>query len=141
MGGVGKMQFSQYKALLKLSDEALEMADRYHLEEYRLRPLLSVSPEYHGDIVQQIIDFSLSAKQIKELCESDGSLQEEEDERKDLPPAALKIAKVTQSVQSTSAQQLARALILQEGDAALAKARLQALRKLVNETERYLVTD
>jgi hypothetical protein len=33
MGGIGRMQFSRYKALLRLSDEALELADRYHLEE------------------------------------------------------------------------------------------------------------
>ncbi|MBK9748815.1 MAG: hypothetical protein IPO91_18835 [Chloroflexi bacterium] len=141
MGSMGKMQFSQYKALLKLSNEALEIADRYHIEEYRLRPLLAVSPEYHAEILQQIIDFNLSAKQIKELCESEGSHKEEDDDRKDLPPIALKLAKATQSIQSTSAQELARALMLQEGDAALAKARLQALRKLVSEAERYLVTD
>ena len=141
MGSMGKMQFSQYKALLRLSNEALEIADRYHIEEYRLRPLLAVSPEYHAEIVQQIIDFNLSAKQIKELCESDGAQKEEDDGRKDLPPTALKLAKATQSIQSTSAQELARALMLQEGDAALAKARLQALRKLVSEAERYLVTD
>jgi hypothetical protein len=141
MGSMGKMQFSQYKALLRLSNEALEIADRYHIEEYRLRPLLAVSPEYHAEIVQQIIDFNLSAKQIKELCESDGSQKEEDDGRKDLPPTALKLAKATQSIQSTSAQELARALMLQEGDVALAKARLQALRKLVSEAERYLVTD
>jgi hypothetical protein len=29
----------------------------------------------------------------------------------------------------------------QEGDAAIARARLQALRKLLNEAERYLTTD
>ncbi|MBE2269248.1 MAG: hypothetical protein IAE80_13530 [Anaerolinea sp.] len=141
MGGMGKMQFSQYKALLRLSNEALEIADRHQIEEYRLRPLLAVAPEYHAEIVQQIVDFNLSAKQIKELCENDGSPVEVDDERKDLHPAALKIAKATQSIQSTSAQELARALMLQEGDAALAKARLQALRKLLSETERYLVAE
>jgi hypothetical protein len=53
----------------------------------------------------------------------------------------LKIAKVTQSIQATTPQELARALMLQEGDAAVAKARLLALRKLLNEAERYLGTE
>jgi len=141
MGGMGKMQFSQYKALLKLSNEALELADRYHIEEYRLRPILAVDEEFHVEIVRQIIDFNLSAKQIKELCEGDGLDKDTNDERKDLSPAAIKIAKVTQSIQMTSPQDLARALMLQEGNVAVAKARLQALRKLVGDAEQYLMTD
>jgi hypothetical protein len=141
MGGMGKMQFSQYKSLLKLSDEALELADRYSIEEFRLRPLLAVPAEYHAEIVRQIIDFNLSAKQVRELCASDGVDHDKVDERKDLSPSALKIAKVTQSTQTTTAQELARAIMLQEGDAAVAKARLQALRKLITEAERYLGTE
>jgi hypothetical protein len=141
MGGMGKMQFSQYKSLLKLSDEAIELADRYHIEEYRLRPVLTVAAEYHAEIVRQIIDFNLSAKQIKELCDSGDVDQGEDDERKDLSPSAMKIAKVAQSIQVTSAQELARAIMLQEGDAAVAKARLQALRRLITEAERYLGTE
>jgi len=39
MGGIGKMRFSQLKALLKLSDKALELADRYDLDERKLRPV------------------------------------------------------------------------------------------------------
>ncbi|NOG48713.1 MAG: hypothetical protein HND48_04105 [Chloroflexi bacterium] len=139
MGGMGKMQFSQYKALLKLSDEALEIsADRYSIEEYRLRPVLAVPAEYHAEIMRQIIDFNLSAKQVKELCDSGNADQDDDDVRKDISPSAMKIAKVAQSTQVTSAQELARAIMLQEGDSAVAKARLQALRKLITEAERYL---
>ncbi len=138
MGGMGKMQFSQYKALLKLSDEALELADRYSIEEYRLRPVLAVPAEYHTEIMRQIIDFNLSAKQVKELCDSGNADQDDDDVRKDISPSAMKIAKVAQSTQVTSAQELARAIMLQEGDSAVAKARLQALRKLITEAERYL---
>lgn len=138
MGGMGKMQFSQYKALLKLSDEALELADRYSIEEYRLRPVLAVPAEYHAEIMRQIIDFNLSAKQVKELCDSGNADQDDDDVRKDISPSAMKIAKVAQSTQVTSAQELARAVMLQEGDPAVAKARLQALRKLITEAERYL---
>lgn len=141
MGGMSKMQFSQYKSLLRLSDEALELADRHQIEEFRLRPIVTAPVEYHAEIVRQIIDFNLSAKQVRELCAGDRTDHDSDDERKDLSPSALKIAKVTQSIQATTPQELARALMLQEGDAAVAKARLLALRKLLNEAERYLGTE
>jgi hypothetical protein len=72
MGGMAKSQFSRIKALLQLSDEAVELADRYNLEEYRLRPVVGVASEYHSEIVRQIIDFNLTSKQIKDLCDGDG---------------------------------------------------------------------
>jgi hypothetical protein len=48
------------------------------------------------------------------------------------------MAKVTQTVNATTPQELARALMRQEGDVSVARARLQALRKLLAEAERYL---
>ena len=50
----------------------MELADRHHIEEFRLRYVVTVASEYHAEIVRQIIDFNLTAKQIKELCEGDG---------------------------------------------------------------------
>src|SRR5215207_1178830 len=50
MGGIGKMHFSHYKALLKLSDEALELADRHNLDEKKLRYVLPLPQEYHAEI-------------------------------------------------------------------------------------------
>jgi hypothetical protein len=141
MGGIEKAQFSRIKSLLRLSDEALELADRYGIEEYRLRYLTSISPEYHAEIVRQIITFNLSSKQIKELCESDGSETNQDDLLDKLPAAAVKMAKVTQSASTTAARDLARAMLKQEGDAAVACARLQALRKLLTEAEEFLTTD
>ena len=141
MGGMGRMQFSQYKALLKLSDEALELADRHQIEEYRLRPIVSVAPEYHVEIVRQIIDFNLTAKQVRELCEGDGLETDTEDPLDKLPPAALKMARAVQASNSATPQDIARAVMRQEGDAAIARARLQALRKLLTEAERYLTED
>ncbi|MBK8031631.1 MAG: hypothetical protein IPK17_19500 [Chloroflexi bacterium] len=135
------MQFSQYKALLKLSDEALELADRHQIEEYRLRPIVSVAPEYHSEIVRQIIDFNLTAKQVRELCDGDGLETDTEEPLDKLPPAAMKMARAVQASNSTTPQDIARALMRQEGDAAIARARLQALRKLLTEAERYLTED
>lgn len=63
---------SYIKNRLRLSDEALELADRHNIEEYKLRYVVTVSPEFHSEIVRQIIDFNLTSKQVKELCEGDG---------------------------------------------------------------------
>jgi hypothetical protein len=141
MGGMGRMQFSQYKALLKLSDEALELADRHQIEEYRLRPIVNVAPEYHAEIVRQIIDFNLTAKQVRELCEGDGLETDTEDPLDKLPPAAMKMARAVQASNAATPQDIAKALMRQEGDAAIARARLQALRKLLTEAEHYLTED
>lgn len=135
MGGIKRAQFSLIKSLLRLSDEALELADRHAIEEGRLRPVVSVSAEYHAEIVRQIIDFNLSMKQVKELCEGEGEPSKQDAE---ISPSAVKMAKVTQTVTATTPQEFARALMRQEGDAKIAHARLQAMKKLIAETERYL---
>ncbi len=141
MGGIERTQFSRIKALLWLSDEALELADRHGIEEYRLRYLVTIAPEYHAEIVRQIIDFNLSSKQIKEICEGNDLDANQDDLLDKLPAAAIKLAKVTQSVSRTAAQDSARALMKQEGDADIARARLQALRNLLTEAERFLTRD
>ncbi len=140
MGGIKRAQFSIVKSLLRLSDEALEMADRHNIEEGKLRYVVGVSAEYHAEIVRQIIDFNLSVKQVKELCEGDGSEQQKND-ADEVSPSAMKMAKVTQAIRATTPQEFARALIRQEGDTSIARARLQAMKKLISETERYLGED
>ena len=130
------MQFSRLKALLKLSDEALELADRHNLDERKLRPILEVSPEYHAEIVRQVVDFNLTSKQVEELCV--GEVSDNDSDTDPIPASAAKIAKAALSTNSISAQDIARALIKQEGDLSLAKARLNALRRLLAETENYL---
>lgn len=140
MGGVKRAQFSHIKNLLRLSDEALELADRHNLEEGRLRFVVNVDSEYHAEIVRQMIDFNLSAKQVKELCDGDG-LSDVSTSADDISPSARKMAKATQTVNTTTPQEFARALIRQEGDTNIARARLQAMHKLLVEAERYLTGD
>jgi hypothetical protein len=67
MGGIDKGHLYHYKALLRLSDEAMELADRHSIDEKKLRYVVSMSPEFHSEIVRQIIDFNLTSKQVKEL--------------------------------------------------------------------------
>jgi len=137
MGSIGRMQFSRWKALLKLSDEALELADRHNIDERKLRPVAVVDAQYHAEIVRQIIDFNLTSKQIEELCSGE-TLDKDDSDLEPIPANAVRIAKMAQATNMTSAQDIARALMKQEGDLSLAKARLHALRKLLAETESYL---
>lgn len=141
MGGIKKTQFSLIKSLLTLSDDALELADRHGIEEYKLRHVVGVPAEYHAEIVRQIIDFKLTSKQVQELCQGDLSESTEEDPIEKLSPIALKMAKVTQAISATTPQELARALMRQEGDMNVARARLQAMRKLISDAERYLTSE
>ena len=141
MGGIKRGQFSYIKGLLRLSDEALELADRHNIEEKKLRYVINVASEYHAEIVRQIIDFNLTSKQVKELCEGETPNGSQEDDLEKFSPAALKLAKVTQAISATTPQELARALMQQEKDVAIARARLQAMRKLIGEAERYLTSD
>lgn len=145
MGGISKMHFSRYKALLNLSDEAMELADRYNLEERRLRYVIGLDSQYHAELVRQIIDLNLTSKQVKEICDTDkGATDPEEDVdevREKLPRAALQIARLARNSTNTSSRDIARALLEQEKSAHLARAHIQTLRKLLDETERFLLDD
>ena len=140
MGGMKKGYFSYTKNLLRLSDEALELADRHNLDERRLRHVVALAAEYHAEVVRQIIDLNLTAKQVKELCEGDAQESGDETQEK-IPAPALKIAKAAQATTSVLPQDIARALLKQEEDANLARARLQRLMKLLMDAERYLVDE
>lgn len=138
MGGIKRAQFSLIKSLLRLSDEAIEIADRHAIEEKKLRYVTSVPAEYHLEIVRQIVDFNLTSKQVQELCQGDGLEDVDNDQNQKLPSSAIKMAKATHSVSTTSPQDFALALIQQEGDPNIALVRLQAMRKFISEAERLL---
>lgn len=97
--------------------------------------------EYDAEIVRQIIDFNLTSKQVKELCQRDLTENSDEDPIEKLSATAIKMAKVAQAISVTSPQELARALMRQEGDMNIARARLQAMQKLISDAERYLTSE
>lgn len=133
------MHFSRFKALLKLNDEAMELADRYCIDEKKLRFVISLPSEYQIKLVHQIIDLNLTSKQVKEIC--DGTNPETESDDKNDPQvshAALRIARATKNTSDLSGVDLARALVKQEHDVNLARARLQIIRRLIDEAEQHL---
>jgi hypothetical protein len=70
MGGLSKARFSHFKSLLHLSDEALETADRYNLDESRLRHVIQLEPHFHSEMVTQIVQFNLTVKQVQAMCKA-----------------------------------------------------------------------
>jgi hypothetical protein len=139
MGGISKMHFSRYKALLKLSDDAIELADRYNIDEKKLRYVVALPNEYHTELVRQIVDLNLTSKQVKEICE--GNVDEVDvnpTEEETISQAALRIARATRNSGDMSGADLARALMRQERDADLARARLQMIRRLLDEADKHL---
>jgi hypothetical protein len=135
MGGITRSRLSQYKALLQLSDEALELADRYGIDEFRLRPVLTLTSDDQAEMVRQIVQFNLSAKQIKDMCESGDGNPESENA---FPKATLQLVRLTRSVDTSTGEAFAAALLQQEKDPAIARARLQTLKRLIADAETHL---
>jgi len=135
MGGLDKKRFSRYKALLRLSDEAFELGDRHNIDEYILRQIIDMPAEDHAEIVRHVINFGLTAKQVKEMCQT---TQEPASVPSDLPKHTRQLVKLMKSIGSSSAQDIARGLLDQETDVNVARARLSSLRKLLDEAETYL---
>jgi hypothetical protein len=134
MGGISRVHFSRYKALLKLSDEAMELADRYNIEEGKLRYIIALAPEYHLELVRQVVDLNLTSRQIKEICET-GDLQQESNSQANetIPKPALQMAKAARNSAATSGQDFARALLQQDQNIHLARAHIETMRRILDE--------
>lgn len=122
MGGMDKGHFRHYKALLRLSDEALELADRHGLDEFRLRSVLKLPAEAQAEMVQHIIQFNLTGRQVQDICDK-GS--EEDDELSDSPPAQLKhFLKTMKTINDNDENLFAHSLVLAEKTTTMARARI-----------------
>jgi hypothetical protein len=138
MGGMNRSQFSRYKSLLSLSDEALELADRHGIEEHKLRYVLPLDSEFHVEILRQIIDLDLMTKQIQQICEGEPTQTAIATNEETLSKQAIKVARALRGSTETTAYELAHALIYQERSVPLAKARIQTLRRLLDEADDLL---
>ena len=139
MGGINRGYFSYCKALLKLSDEALELADQHNVEEARLRYVVNLSPAEQVEMVRQIIDHNLTSRQVKDICEQ-GIVRVTPDGEPEaaIPRPAIQLARLTKLSLQTNPNELAIALSQQEPDLHSALARLGSLRDLINRTEDLL---
>jgi hypothetical protein len=76
LGGIERAQFSRLQALLRLPDAVWNLADRYRIEEKRLRYVLKVPDEsLQVKLVRLAVEKNLSAERVQSLVES-GKLAE-----------------------------------------------------------------
>jgi ParB-like chromosome segregation protein Spo0J len=137
MGGISRWQFSRIKALIALSDEAMELADRHNLDEGYLRYVLALPTDDQAEMVRQIVQFGLTVRQVKELCESNESPPQTDPFEKP-SKLALQFAKLMRTETPPTARELAKLLMNYDKDRDLVRARIQVTRKLLDEIEKYL---
>jgi ParB-like chromosome segregation protein Spo0J len=142
LGGISKQLLSDYKMLLNLCDEAMEIADRYHIDAGKLRCVASLEhPQDQMELIQQIVQLNLTVKQIRDIVEkgTDIRTNSDEDNIPRLPKSAMQIAKLALKPDAEmDANLLAQAFVGLERDRNVAKARLRALRELLEEAELYI---
>jgi hypothetical protein len=137
MGGISRMHFSHFKSLLRLSDEALELADRHTFDEWRLRFVISLAEDDHAEMVRQIIQHNLSGKQVKAICEQ-VEAEPSTTQESGLPRPAIRLAAAVKQANSLSGSGLAQALYVQEKDWHLARARLHMLKQIIVDAEQFI---
>jgi hypothetical protein len=138
MGGISKVHFRHYKALLQLSDDAMEMADRHNIDEFRLRPVLELPPESHSEMVRQIIQFNLTGRQIQEICAQELEKVDTKRLEEKPSPTVARIMKLMRTFDQETPDTLARALMHEEKNVRVARARLQAMLIFLQQVNEYL---
>jgi hypothetical protein len=136
MGGIDKRRFGQYKWLLALSDEALELADRHNVDEFRLRPVVRLAAEVQAEMVQQIIQFDLTGRQVAEMCEK--GLDENSSVEKAPSSHVRRFVKFMQQINDSDEEDFARGLLNEEKSASMARARIDAMVELLHRVKSRL---
>ncbi|MEO1668950.1 MAG: hypothetical protein AAFU54_30255 [Chloroflexota bacterium] len=140
LGGISKALFSEYKSLLKLCDDAIELADRHDIEASLLTRITQLEDEDQIELIQQIIQLGLTRKQVREIIEKGSAGRTNlDDEIEPLPKSVMQIAKLAlKPDERFDPGTLAQALVGMERDRGVAKARLKALRDMLEEAELYI---
>lgn len=127
MGGIDKRRFSQYKDLLKLCDQAIELADRHNLDEGVLRHVVKLSDEDQIEMAQQIIQFGFSGKQVETII-AQGTHDADVVHDDDLPVFMTKFARTfIKDADKFSPDLLWSAVFREQGDPHMASAYLKRL--------------
>jgi hypothetical protein len=136
LGGIGRKRLSQYKLLLGLSDEAIELADQYSIDEKRLREVLRLTPELQAEALRQIIQHNLDANQIRRMIEeSDEAVPSNETAPS---RSTLQFARLIQGKDVPSAKELAQILLEKDEDVVIVRRRIERLHEVLIELERHL---
>ena len=136
MGGITRQRMSQYKLLLSLSDESIELADQHSMDEGKLRHVLKLPVEYQAEALRQIIKHDLDAKQVKRMVE-------EADEAAPTGGTApdrnvMQFARLIQAKEVPSIEAVAQILLEKDEDVVIVRRRIERLREVLVELERHL---
>ena len=124
MGGIDKRRFGQFKDLLNLSDEAMEIADRHQLDERVLRHVIGLSP----------------ADQIEAILEH--GTEQPADTDDDLPVYAVKFARtLVRDIEKQDPDTLWLAVCREQGDPTMAQAYLKRLAQLALKASQLLAEE
>jgi len=136
MGGISRKRLSQYKALLALSDEAIELADRHSVDEGKLREVLRVSVDMQAEALRQIIKHNLDIKQIKRMLEE----SDEADPSNESAPDrnTVQFARLIQAKDMPSIEAVVQILLEKDEDVVIVRRRVQRLHEVLVELERHL---
>ncbi|MBZ0319419.1 MAG: ParB/RepB/Spo0J family partition protein [Anaerolineae bacterium] len=137
MGGLSRARFSRIKALIGLSDEAIEIADRHDLDEARLRYVLALPEDQQAEMVRQIIEYGLTRKQVEEMCLMDD--ESDKSEETVLPSEIRRTVKLLRLTVNVDPYETAKALFEAEGDIYTARIHLQKLRAFIDEVDKRLL--
>ena len=111
---------------------------RSNMQTSEKRPPRPLEPPDQVEMIRQIIQFDLTRKQVKDLLEKaseeEGGINTDEPVSRPL----MQLAKVIRAKELPDPQSLASYLVSQEQNAKLARARLQTLRELLDQTEQCL---
>lgn len=130
MGGIDKVYFSYIKKLLCLCDEAIELADRHNLDEGVLRMVTGLPPEDQVEMIQQIIQFGLSGKQVESIVQQ-GLHDGREEAIDDLPSFATKFVRsYLKDADKFNPDILWNAAYREQGDTHMAHAYLMRLAQM-----------
>jgi len=136
MGGIGRMRFGQFKALLCLSDEAMEIADRQNIDEGILRHVLTLNQEDQVEMLQHVIQQNLTVKQVQQICEQ--GLIEDVEELKHSPKSMKFVKTVFKELEKQNPQDFAQAAVSERGDLHMARAYLKKLELFARQAWQHL---
>jgi len=136
MGGISRNRLSQYKALLALSDDALEIADRHSLDEKQLRYILKLPIDIQAEALRQVIHHNLDANQIKRMIEETDGVAPTNGTTPNRQ--ALQFARLIQIKDVPNVKELAQILLEKDEDVVIVRRKVERLREVLLELERYL---
>jgi ParB-like chromosome segregation protein Spo0J len=127
MGGIDKRRFGQFKDLLKLCDDAIELADRHQLDERTLRTVICLSFEDQVEMIQQIIQFGLTSRQVEAIITQEPQ-HPENPTVDDMPAYATKFVRTfLKDADKFNPDLLWSAVFREQGDPYMASACLKRL--------------